>query len=132
MTKLEVFTIEKFKIPAMHDCYFTLSHNNNILTLVFDNLSQYHDYTHTPVYGDYKKLTIKYYTSYVDLNLKYLKRKKLSFDSIEPLDNHILIMYKYSVDSFGEMRLHFNAEKNKKFGTATIDIVPTKIECIWE
>ena len=41
-------------------------------------------------------------------------------------------MYKYSVDSFGEMRLHFNVERNKKFGTATIDIIPIKIECIWE
>ena len=136
MTNTEIFTIDKkeliFNVPSMHDCYFTVLYNDNILTLVFDDLNRYRDLSHSPIYGDYKKLTIKYYVSYVDLNLKYLKKKKLSFDTIEPLDNHILIMYKYSVDSFGEMRLHFNAEKNKKFATATIDILPTKIECIWE
>lgn len=61
---------------AMHDCTFSLCFTDNTLSLSFDNLQQYRDNTSLR-YGDYKKLTIRFYNvKLLDLNLKFGKKEK--------------------------------------------------------
>ena len=121
------------KGDPMHDCSFTASFENNILTLVFDNLEQYYGPEPTTQwFGDYKKLTVKYSTKSLHLTLKYGKKEKYFWKTVEELKKSELIMFKYSVDTFNEMTLEFHIFTKKKLWLGLISISPSEIEYIWE
>lgn len=120
---------------SMHDCSFTATYENETLTVTFDHLEQYYGpYSDTPWFGDFKKLTIKYFgVSYLDLNLKYRKKEQDYYNTLSPLDGKELIMFGYAIDSFEAMRLQFRVYYIRKRGwSGTIEISPTDIEYIWE
>lgn len=122
------------KARSMHDCSFTATYENNTLVLFFDHLEQYYDpVLDTPLFDHFKKLTVKYHgIDYLNLGMRFGKKEKTFYDTVSPLDNKELVMYKYSVDSFNEMQLHFRIYIRKKLWGGTIEISPTEIEYIWE
>lgn len=136
--------IEKFEISdksgifskadSMHDCSFTCSLQDNTLTLNFNNLEQYYDELPvTPWFGEYKKLTINYRNiDCLNLCLKHGKREKDYYNTVKPLENCELIMFKYSIDSFNAMTLDFYVTQRNKNLSGIIEIYPKEIEYIWE
>ena len=137
--KIELFSIaekrELFsKAHPMHDCSFVAEFEQNTLILTFNNLEKYFD---TPPvkywFDEYHKLTIKYHnTEFVNLSLKYGKKEKDFYDTVEHLNGKELIMYKYSVDCFNQMTLDFYVMIKKKLWGGKMEIAPDKIEYIWE
>ena len=69
---------------------------------------------------------------FVNLRLKYGKKEKDFYDTVEPLDGKELIMFSYSVDCFNQMTLNFRVMIKKKLWGGKIEIAPDKIEYIWE
>ena len=137
--KAELFSINEkselfSKAHSMHDCSFLAKFEQNTLILIFDNLENYLDtppITHW--FDGYHKLTIKYHnTAFVNLCLRYGKKEKNFYDTVEPLNGKKLIMYKYSVDSFNQMTLDFYVMIKKKLWGGKIEIAPDEIEYIWE
>lgn len=122
------------KANAMHDCSFTLSSEERALTLCFNNLGQYNDGPPiTPWFGGYDKLTIHYRD--IDgfgLYLQQGKRNKEYFNTVKPLENCELIMFKYSIDSFDAVILDFFVTQRKKHLNGKIEMYPKEIEYIWE
>ena len=128
--KTELFT----KAHPMHDCSFIASFEQNTLVLTFDNLQNYFD---TPPvtywFEGYHKLTIKYRnTEFINLSLKYGKKEKDFYDTVDPLNGKELIMIGYSVDCFNQMTLDFYVKIKKKLWGGKMEIAPDKIEYIWE
>ena len=120
------------KAHPMHDCSFTAAFDNNTLALTFDHLEKYDS---TLIYGleGFEKLTIKYHnTEFVNVRLKYGKKEKDFYDTVEPLNGKELIMYSYSVDCFNQMTLDFYVMIKKKLWGGKMEIAPDKIEYIWE
>ena len=122
------------KAYPMHDCSFTCSFQCNTLTLIFDNLEQYYDESpEAPWFGENKRLTINYRdVRCLDLSLRYGKKEKDYYETVEPLKECHLIMYKYSIDSFDAMTLEFYVTQGKKNLFGKIDMYPKEIEYIWE
>ena len=125
------------KAHPMHDCSFTATFDDNTLILVFDNLEKYCDVSldGSDIYWfeGLRKLTIKYHnTEFVNLSLKYYKKEKDYYDTVEPLNGKELIMFGYSADSFGQMTLDFYVSMKKKLWGGKFEIAPEKIEYIWE
>ena len=125
------------KAHPMHDCSFTATFDDNTLVLVFDHLEEYMDVSldGTDIYwfDNVRKLTIKYHnTEFVNLRLKYGKKEKDYYDTIDPLNGKELIMFGYSADCFGQMTLDFYVSIKKKLWGGKIEIAPEKIEYIWE
>ena len=128
--KSELFS----KAHPMHDCSFVATLEQNTLILTFDNLQNYFD---TPPvtywFEGYHKLTIKYHsTEFINLSLKYGKKEKVFYDTLEPLSGKELIMFKYSVDCINQMTLDFRVMIKKKLWGGKMEIAPDKIEYIWE
>ena len=119
---------------SMHDCSFTAAYENNNLTLFFDNLDRYvNPALETPIFGEFKKLAVKYYgVEYLNLGMKFGRKEKAFYDTVSPLNSKELIMFKYSVDSLNALCLHFRVFIKKKMWGGTIEISPTEIEYIWE
>ncbi len=137
--KTEKFSIERKgdffdKAHSMHDCSFNALFENNTLVLIFDRLDRYYDAPPvTPWFDDYKKLTIKYHnTEFLNLRLKYGRKEKDFYDTIVPLNGKELIMFKFSIDSFDQMKLDFYVGMKKKLWGGMIEISPDEIEYIWE
>ena len=125
------------KAHPMHDCSFTATFDDNTLVLVFDHLEEYYDGSLVgPViywFENAKKLTIKYHnTAFVNLCLKYGKKEKDFYDTVDPLNGKELIMFGFSADCFGQMTLNFRVPIKKKLWGGKIEIAPEKIEYIWE
>ena len=125
------------KAHPMHDCSFTATFDDNTLVLVFDHLEKYYDVSldgsNVFWFENAKKLTIKYYnTEFVNLCLKYWKKEKDYYDTVEPLNGKELIMFGYSADCFGKMTLDFHVFIKKKMWGGKLEIAPDKIEYIWE
>ena len=137
--KTELFSISEqgelfAKAHPMHDCSFIATFEQNTLVLTFDNLQNYYDTPPVTYWFDgYQKLTIKYHnTEFVNLSLKYGKKEKDFYDTLEPLSGKELIMFKYSVDCFNQMTLDFRVMIKKKLRGGKMEIAPDKIEYIWE
>ena len=137
--------IEKFSLQdkgalfanahAMHDCNFTVAYENQTLILTYDKLDQYYDGPPDIVlWFTAKKLTVRYHgKGCFALNLRDKKEKYYYNEEIvEALAGKELEMYKYSVDSFNTLTLHFWAEKKRKRWVGSIEIRPDEIEYIWE
>ncbi len=97
--KEELFSISEkgelfSKAHSMHDCSFVAIFDLNTLVLTFYNLQDYFDTPHvTDRFDGYHKLTIKYHnTKFVNLSLKYGKKEKDFYDTLEPLSGKELIM----------------------------------------
>ena len=122
------------KANPMHDCYFTASFDNNTLVLTFDNLDRYYDSPpDMPWFEGHKKLIVKYHgVDLLDLTLFFKKREKDFCNTVSPLSDKVLRMYKYSVDCFDEMTLDFDTNSNKKSGRGTLVFSAKEIEYIWE
>ena len=125
------------KAHPMHDCSFTATFDDNTLILVFDNLEKYCDVSldGSDIYWfeGLRKLTIKYHnTEFVNLSLKYYKKEKDYYDTVEPLNGKELIMFGYSADCFGQMTLDFYVSMKKNLWGGKLEIAPDKIEYIWE
>ena len=125
------------KAHPMHDCSFTATFHDNTLVLVFDHLEEYYDGSldGPDIYWfeNAKKLTIKYHnTEFVNLCLKYGKKEKYFYDTVDPLNGKELIMFGFSADCFGQMTLDFRVPIKKKLWGGKIEIAPEKIEYIWE
>ncbi len=122
--KSELFS----KAHPMHDCSFIASFEQNTLVLTFDNLQNYFDTPPVTYWFDgYHKLTIKYHnTEFVNLSLKYGKKEKDFYDTVDPLNGKELIMFGYSVDCFNQMTLDFYVKIKKNFGAARWKLLPTK------
>ena len=121
------------RADAMHDCFFTASLADRTLVLVYDRLEQYSGPApDSPWFAGFHQLTVRYHgIDYLDLRLKF-KKKEMDFDNtVAPLENRELIMYKYSIDSFGALTLHFWDTIGKKLWGGTIEISPNEIEYIW-
>jgi hypothetical protein len=139
LMKTELFPINEkselfSKAHPMHDCSFVATFEQNTLVLTFDNLQNYFDAPPVTYWFDeYRKLTIKYHnTEFVNLRLKYGKKEKEFYDTVEPLNGKGLIMYSYSVDCFNQMTLDFYVMIKKKLWGGKMEIAPDKIEYIWE
>lgn len=121
---------------SMHDCSFVAVYENSILTLTFDHLEQYcgsATSSDVPWFGDFKKLTIKFWgCECLDLELKHGRKEKDFFDTIAPLENQDLVMFKYSIDSFDAMTLHFTLFEKRRSWGGRIIIYPAQIEYVWE
>lgn len=137
--KTELFSInEKDKLfskaHSMHDCSFVAALEQNTLVLTFDNLENYFDTPPVTYWFDgYNKLTIKYHnTEFVNLSLKYGKKEKDFYDTVDPLNGKEPIGYSYSVDCFNQMTLNFYVMIKKKLWGGKMEIAPDKIEYIWE
>ena len=79
------------------------------------------------------KLTIHYRD--IDgfgLYLQQGKRNKEYFNTVKPLENCELIMFKYSIDSFDAVILDFFVTQRKKHLNGKIEMYPKEIEYIWE
>lgn len=122
------------KAHSMHDCTFAATYEGNILMLSFNHLEKYCDpVLDTPLYDNFKKLTIKYHgIDCLTLGMRFGKKEKTFYDTVSPLDNKELVMHKYSVDSFNVVQLHFCIFMRKKLWGGTIEISPTEIEYVWE
>ncbi len=137
--KTELFSISEkselfSKAHSMHDCSFVATFEQNTLVLTFDNLQNYFDTPPVTYWFDgYHKLTIKYHnTEFVNLSLKYGKKEKDFYDTVDPLNGKDLIMYSYSIDCFNQMTLDFYVMIKKKLWGGKMEIAPDKIEYIWE
>ena len=139
LMKTELFPINEkselfSKAHSMHDCSFVATFEQNTLVLTFDNLQNY--FGPSPVtywFEGYHKLTIKYHnTEFINLSLKYGKKEKAFYDTVEPLNGKDLIMYSYSVDCFNQMTLDFYVMIKKNLWGGKIEMAPNKIEYIWE
>jgi len=122
------------KANPMHDCYFVAYFDNNTLVLTFDNLDRYYDSPpDTPWFDCHKKLTVKYHgIDFLNLTLFSRKREKVFCNTVAPLSDKALRMYKYSVDCFDDVTLDFDADTKKKSGRGTLVFSPNEIEYIWE
>lgn len=132
--KIERFSLADkgtlFHAHSMHDCSFTVIYENKTLVLIYDHLDRYDDAV--PWFSD-KKLTVKYHdTRSLDLQLRYGTREKNYYGTVGPLQDKELIMYKFSIDTFDQMALHFNVFIKKKLWGGKIEIAPGEIEYIWE
>lgn len=108
------------QMDSMHDCYATqISIENNTLIVIYDNLDEGVLRTDGLPYYKNKRLVINYeFDSFCDAKFycrkgKYeivdLLKEKGRFDKLT--NNCIFSSYKYSVDSFGEITLHFDIRK---------------------
>ncbi len=122
------------RVPSMHDCSFTVSYENNTLALIYDHLEQYHGPSlDSPWFRNFKTVTIRYHgINGLNLTLKFGKKEKVFFDTVSPLENKELIMFRYAVDSFDTMTLFFTVFIKKKMWGGTIEMSPSDIEYIWE
>ncbi len=121
------------KAHSMHDCSFTATWEHNTLVLSFDHLENYYDAPGAAWFADYHKLTIHYRnTEFVNLRLKYGKKEKDYYDTVEPLKGKKLIMHKYCVDCFDQMTLEFYVMIRKKLWGGKLEMAPREIEYIWE
>ena len=121
---------------SMHDCSFVAAYENSILTLTFDGLEQYcgsATSSDVPWFDDFKKLTIKFLDcECLALELKHGRKEKDFYDTIAPLENQDLVMFKYSIDSFDAMTLHFTLFGKRRSWGGRIIIYPKQIEYVWE
>ena len=120
----------------MHDCSFVAMYDNGILTLVFDGLERYcgpAPTSGTPWFGDFKKLTVRFSgCKSLTLELKHGRKEKDFYDTLAWLENKELVMFKYSIDSFDEMQLHFTAYEKRRSWGGIISVNPAQIEYVWE
>ncbi len=136
--KTEIFSLQNKSeffenAHVMHDCNFTATFENKMLILTYENLDRYRYSDEKPWFGDYKKLTVKYYnTDVIYLTLKFGKKEKDYYETVEPLNGLELTMYKYSIDSNNCMILDFYVMLKKKLWGGIIEIYPQEIEYIWE
>ena len=109
-------------MDALHDHYVTdISLDNNTLIIKYDHLDWISGPEGLPQY-EYKSLAIKYdFRSFCDVTLFYennkykcidLLKKKSVFDKLTK--KFEIQSYKYSVDSFGEITMHFWGTKYRK------------------
>lgn len=119
---------------SMHDCSFTAALEPNALVLTFDHLENYFDCPSATCWPTgFHKLTIKYHnTKFVNLRLKFGKKEKDFYDTLDPLNEKDLIMYKYAMDSFDQITLDFQVMIKQKLWGGTIEIAPDEIEYVWE
>ena len=132
--KTEIFSLKDkgtllAKARSMHDCSFTVSYENDTLILVFDHLEQYFGPAPGgPWFDNHQKCTVKYRNvKYLCLTLKYRKKEKNYFDTVEALTEKEPIMFKFSVDSFDHMYLDFLVEIKKNSGGAYWKWLPRKL-----
>lgn len=118
----------------MHDCSFNALFEKNTLVLTFDHLDKYCAPSPVvPWFDNYNKLTIKYHNAeFLNLSLKLGKKEKVFYDTVVPLDGKELIMFKFSIDSFDQIKLDFRVSMRKKLWRGIIEISPDEIEYIWE
>ena len=140
--KIEMFLFDDkgelfSKAHPMHDCSFTATFDDNTLVLVFDHLEEYYDGSldgsNIYWFGNARKLTIKYHnTEFVNLCLKYGKKEKDYYNTVDPLNGKELIMFGFSADCFCQMTLDFYVLIKKRLWGGKFEIAPEKIEYIWE
>ena len=138
--RIEKFTLQDkgelfANARSMHDCNFTVAYEQQILTLTYDKLDQYYDGPGIVPWFEDRKLTVRYHgKDCFTLMLRNGKKDQYYFDDeiVEALAGKELEMYKYSVDSFNTLTLHFWAEKKRKRWVGSIEIRPDEIEYIWE
>ena len=121
--KVEQYQVNNtMEMDSMHDSYATeIKVENNNLIIVYDNLDKgVLGFDGLPYYKN-KRLTIKYhFESYCDANIYYGKNKCLWMLDLTDEDinkfnkitkNCLFMSYKYSIDSFNELSLHFSIRK---------------------
>ncbi len=145
----EFYTGQFMHMDSMHDSYVSeIKIENNCLIIIYDKLDENGllacDGTS---YYKNKKLTIKYeFETYCDAIVYYSKNKLMHLDMTENnkmfnklAENCIFCSFKYSVDSFGELKLEFSIEKTVdgkhrkyKYRYLEIELDAKKITYVWE
>ena len=119
---------------SMHDCSFTAAYESDSLVLFFDHLEQYRDITNSfMLFDGYKQLRIIYHNvRNFELELKFGKKEMFFCNTVAPLLDKKLIMFKFSVDSFDQLSLHFSAFIKHRIWGCKIEMQLSEIEYIWE
>jgi hypothetical protein len=137
----QIYTKGHFmEMDSMHDYTATqISIKDNTLIVVYGELDKEGIGEDGLPYYEYKKLTIEYeIQSYCDAkvfkknNYKFidLLREKNQFDKLTKSGR--FKSYKYSVDSFGELTLHFDIRFKNKGRSCEIELDAEKITYHWE
>ncbi len=123
---------------AMHDQFMThIELVNGELQIIYDKIGEYISYK------PYNKATITYILDQKenDFSLSLIKPTKRGTEvdysrndplKIADLNNWKMIMFKLDIDMWGEMTLHFNIHKGKKFRNAELRFTPALIKYRWE
>lgn len=135
-------------MDSMHDSVATeIRVENECLIIVYDKLNEGVLGKDGQSYYKNKRLIIKYkFQSYCDAVIYYRKRRYLWFDMIVELNkfnritkNCFYVSYKYSVDSFNELSLHFSIQKmidgkhhKYKYWGLDINLDAVNVTYIWE
>ena len=137
----QIYTQGHFmEMDSMHDYTATkISVQDNTLSVVYGNLDQEGIKEDGSPYYKYKKVTIEYkIQSYCDAKIfkksRYklidLLREKNQFDRLTK--SGTFESYKYSVDNFGELTLHFDIRFKNKVRSCEIELDAEKITYHWE
>ena len=143
----QIYTKGHFmEMDSMHDYTATqISIKDNTLIVVYGKLDKEGIGEDGLPYYEYKKLTIEYeIQSYCDAKIFYcyvffkknnykcidLLREKSQFDKLTKRGT--FESYKYSVDSFGELTLHFDIRFKNKDWSCEIELDAEKITYHWE
>ena len=131
-------------MDSMHDSYADeIRIENNSLIIVYDKLDEGVLGPDGMPYYKSKRLTIKYeFQTHCDAKFYYSKNKYLWIDMFDDANKFNKIIkdcrissYKYSIDSFDEIRLDFdvsNSKKKTKYWGLEISLDATDITYIWE
>ena len=144
--KIEQYQVKNNMImDSMHDSYVSeIEIENNSLIIVYDNLDKGVLGPDGLPYYKSQRLTIKYeFQTHCDVKFYYNKNKCLWIDMIEDVNKFnkitkdcIIRSYKYSIDSFDEIRLDFDISNSKrkkyKYWGLEISLDATNITYIWE
>lgn len=147
--KIEQYLIKNnLDMDPMHDSYATeIKVEKNCLLVVYDNLDKgVLNQDGNPYYKN-KKLTIKYeFDTHCDAKIYYKSKKYLWIDMIENMEKFYkftskcsFMSYKYSIDSFNELKLDFSLRKiidgkyyKHKYCSIEIELDAMSVTYIWE
>ena len=123
---------------TMHDQVLThIEIADGELQIIYDKVGE-NDY-----YIPYRKVTITYTLDPMknDYSLSLIKPTehgtKVDYSTNDPLaisdlNRWEMLMFKWDIDMWGEMTLHFNIHKGKKYRNAQLRFTPASIQYRWE
>ena len=137
--KKELFSAEDLNTlfnssKAMHDEKMTrIDIRDGALIIEYGRIGE-NDY-----FRPFKKATVTYTLKDPDdcsLYVYRVKRNSLQYVSVPEgvswLNKWNMLMFKYDIDIWGEMCLHFDINNGKKYYNARLSFTPVTIEYLWE
>ena len=124
-----------YAAEAMHDEFITeIKVVENEIRIVYGEIGE------SGYRSPYRKVTVSYGLDNIESDLAlYIfkptrrgKKEERSINELAKLNQWNMIMYKYDIDMWGEMTLHFNINKGKKHRNAELSFTPAWIRYLWE